>query len=116
MNYEIEFLKSLGLTILVETITLFVLTKLIIKNPDVKIWIILLAGIIASFATLPYLWFILPLFIKTKIFYIIISESSAVIIETFILSGFLKTNLKKAFVFSFFCNLTSYLIGLLIRI
>jgi len=115
MVYEIEFLKALLLTISIETAMLFLLVKVFFKNPDCSNWLLLLTGTLASFATLPYLWFILPLFIKTRIYYIIIGELSVVLVESVIIKGVLKTVYKESLIISVLCNLASFLTGLLIN-
>jgi len=115
MEYEISFLKALLLTIIIETSVLFILFKVFFKSMNISNWLLLLTGILATFATLPYLWFILPLFIKTRLWYVIGSEAIAISIESIIILGLLRINYSKAFMVSLICNLTSYLIGLLIH-
>ena len=116
MEYEINFLKALLLTITIETAVLFLLFKVIYKTLNKNNWILLLTGILTTFATLPYLWFILPLFIHTKLLYVIVSELSAIVVESVIILGVLKINYSKAMLISLTCNTCSYLIGLLISI
>ena len=116
MNYEIDFLKSLVLTIFIETIVLLFLFKVIFIKLKTKTWIIILAGITASFATLPYLWFILPLFLKTKLLYKIVSEIFAILIESLIFLGFLRIDYKKALLISIICNSISYIGGIIIKL
>jgi hypothetical protein len=113
INYEISFLKNLALTISIETIVLVLLFKLLFKKTLVQNWLLILTGILASFSTLPYLWFILPLFIKSKIYYMVISEISAVLIESVIIFGLLKVNYQKALLVSTACNVISFFTGLL---
>jgi hypothetical protein len=113
MNYEINFLKSLALTILIETAVLFILVKRFYTRFQVKNQVIIIAGITASFATLPYLWFIIPLFIKSGFYYQVVSELLAVFLESFILMGFLKFNYKNALIISLICNSVSYGVGLI---
>ena len=115
MQYELEFLKALFITVAVETIVLFLLARFIIEKIDSKAWILILAGITASGATLPYLWFIFPLFLRTKLWYMIFSELFAVAAESFIIMGFLRTGYIKALIISFACNLISFTVGLLIH-
>jgi len=116
MNYEVDFLKSLVLTIFVETIVLLLLIKVFFKEPKTKTWIIILAGITASFATLPYLWFIFPLFLKSKVLYKFVSEVSAILIESLIYFGFLRIEYKRAILISIICNSISYLSGMIINL
>lgn len=115
MNYEISFIKALIITILIECTILFILSYTLFKKQQLKSTSILLTGFFASFATLPYFWFILPIFIQNKIQYTISSEILAVVIETFLIHGFLKTTLKQSFIISLICNSISFGIGLLIQ-
>ena len=112
--YEQEFLKTLALTIAIETIVLFVLFKVFFRKIEIKNYLLLLTGIIATFATLPYLWFIIPVFIKSKLWYHAIGEISVTLIESLIIMAFLRIKYPMALFVSFVCNATSYLIGLLI--
>lgn len=115
MEYELNFLKALILTVTVETAVLFVLFHTIIKTDKPANGLLLLTGVAPTLATLPYLWFIFPLFIQTKPLYNIICEGSAVLVESIIILGLLKVKYPKALLISFICNMASYLIGLLIR-
>lgn len=114
MDYEIKFLESLLLTIFIETIVLLLLVKTLFRKESFFLKQIILTGIIASMATLPYLWFIFPLFLKSKLLYKVVSEVTAILIEALIIQGILKTELKKSFIISIICNMTSYFLGLLI--
>lgn len=115
MEYEIGFLKALLLTITIETAVLFLLFKVVFKPLTTSNWLLLLTGILATFATLPYLWFILPLFIHAKLWYIIVCEGLAISLESVIIFGLLKINYPKALLVSVICNTTSYLVGLLVN-
>jgi len=114
MEYEFNFLKALLLTISIETAVLFLLFKVVYKTLEMSNWLLILTGILATFATLPYLWFILPIFIHSHVWYIIVSEGLAISIESVIILGLLKINYSKSMLVSVICNTTSYLVGLLI--
>jgi len=114
MDYEIAFLKALVLTISIETLVLFIVSKTIYKNEFIPIKLLILNGIIASMATLPYLWFIFPMLLLSRLWYSILSEITAIMVESFIIYGILKLSLKKSFIVSLICNSVSYLIGILI--
>jgi hypothetical protein len=116
MSYEFDFLGSLFLTVAIETIVLLLLNKTSLLIEKQKFWIILITGITASCATLPYFWFILPLFIRSKLAYSIVAEFLAVFLESFIVMGLLRINYKIAFAVSLLCNLISYSLGLLISL
>ena len=115
MNYEIQFLKALSLTIFIETIVLFLLGKIFLKKERVNNYTLLLTGILPTFATLPYVWFIFPLFIKSQIGYHIFSETFAVVAESFMIMGLLRIKYSKAIMVSVICNMFSYIIGLLVN-
>jgi len=115
MEYEMNFLKALLFTISIETAVLFVLFKLYYKSLKVKNWLLLITGIFTSFSTLPYLWFIFPIFIHSKLWYIIISELSAILVESVIILGLLKISYTRSLIVSVACNMSSFLIGLLIK-
>jgi len=110
-EYDQRFLLALILTVVVETIALIVLNYFFgNKNrlPD-----ILFVGFLASFATIPYLWYILPLFWRGYML-IIIGESLVSVLEMVILKMILKIGWKRAILFSLVANMTSFLIGLLV--
>ena len=115
MDYELLFLKSLALTIVIETFVMILFFRLIIKQKEIKISRLLITGFIASFATLPYLWFVFPSYIDQKIWYVIIGESFAVLVETIIIGTILRTKFIQSLWCSLFCNIISFLTGLLIN-
>jgi hypothetical protein len=111
----LSFFKALLYTILIETVVLFIIFKTRLKKIPIKNGILLLTGILTSFSTLPYIWFVLPIFIKPTLLYMIIGELSVVFVESIIIWRLLTIDFKKAVVISFICNLTSFLFGLLIN-
>ncbi|MBE8723550.1 hypothetical protein [Flavobacterium hungaricum] len=111
----INFLEALLLTIGIETLILFLFFKTIYRNLKIRNILLLLTGITTSLATLPYVWFVFPVFIHHRIPYLIVSESFAVIIESFLIYKLLKIEFKKAFLVSLICNVISFSIGLLIN-
>ena len=114
MLYEYKFLISLLFTIVVEIITLYVIIKYFFKKEKIKNSLLLFTGFLCSFATLPYLWFIIPILIKTRLPYILIGEALVILIESFIIFFILKINYKKSIIISFICNFLSFLLGLLL--
>jgi len=116
MSYEISFLKSLLTTIAFETAVLYIIAKRNYFNLNIKTAIAIFAGILASCTTLPYLWFIFPVFIKNKLAYIILSELTAVFAESLILKVIFKTSYSKALLISFLMNTISYSVGFILRI
>jgi len=116
MIYEYQFLQSLLLTFVVETAVLFTIARFFLKITDKRISnsLLFFTGFICSFATLPYLWFILPLFLKTRMPYVILGEFFVVMVESVIIFYVLKLSFRKSFIISFICNASSFLVGLII--
>jgi len=81
------------------------------KIPGVML---LFSGFFCSFATLPYIWFILPLVVKSYYVFVVVSEVFAILAESLIYYFALKISITKAFTISLICNLTSFLLGFII--
>ena len=111
-NRFVKFLIAWILTIIIETIVLFIIAKLFRKKDQISNWRILLIWIFASTITLPLLRFVLPLFIVDGVEYTVIWELLVMLIEVFILKYWLKVSRWKAIIASIVCNLCSYLLGL----
>jgi len=116
MFYEGEFLISLIFTLIIEISVLFIMLKFFFKKEYKKVsWqSLFFLGFLCSFATLPYLWFVIPFFIHSRILYVLFGELFVFLIEAIIIHFFLKTKLKKAIIISFICNLFSFVLGLLL--
>ncbi len=124
MAYRIlilTFFKDLIITILIESITIYIVTKnlsKILKNQtyvisDIKSFIIL--GIIPSILTLPYFLFVWPFFISDRILYIISGEIIIVIIEALLLKLFSQYHWKICVLLSICANFNSFLLGNLVK-
>ena len=130
-NYKLEILKSMWrvelnndilikfwiawiLTILIETIVLFIITKLFRKKDQISNKRLILIWILASTITLPLLRFVLPLFIMDGTWYTVIWELLVTLIEVFIIKYWLKISRGKAILASIVCNLCSYLLWLIV--
>jgi len=116
MDYELLFLKSLLLTIVIEIAVMLFLFRVLFKNKEIGYIRLMFTGFVASFATLPYLWFILPVYLDQRLWYIIIGESFAILMESFILFAMLRIKYVKSLLTSLICNAVSYLIGLMINL
>ena len=104
----IKFLIAWILTILIETVVLFLIAKLFRRESQILTSKIILIGFIASTITLPLLRFVLPLFIHYGAEYTLIWEPLAIFLETFILKYWLKISWKRAIMASIVCNVASY--------
>jgi hypothetical protein len=111
MLYETKFLVSLILTLFIEVPIVLILVKFL--SPKIKLYKIILISILATTLTIPYLWFIFPVYFIYPI-YVLIGEIMVFLVESLIYCGFLPIKLKKALLISFIANLSSLIIGLLI--
>lgn len=111
MLYETKFLVSLILTLFIEVPIVLILLRFI--SPKIRLYKTLLIAILATSLTLPYLWFIFPVYIEYP-FYIIIGEIIVFLIESLIYWQLIQITFRKALLISFIANLSSLLIGLLI--
>ena len=111
--YEHQFLKSLCLTIVIETPILFIIIRYFfaLSRAAVSNRLILFSGVISSGFTLPYLWFVLPAFIGNHRLYVVVGELSVTLVEMIIFRFVLELNLRRCCILSVISNLCSYLFG-----
>lgn len=116
MPYESLFLKALAVTVTVETAVLILLIKVPFKYSlsNISIGRLLFAGIAASGATLPYLWFIAPWLIHSRPMAMGAGELFVFVFEALLYRYMLNTDYKKAALLSLCCNAASVLIGLVL--
>ena len=110
----IKFWIAWILTILIETIVLFFISKLFRKEDQVSNKRLILIWILASTITLPLLRFVFPLFVTDETIYVVVWELSVTLIEIFVIKYWLRVSRGKAILASILSNLCSYLIWLLI--
>ena len=110
----INFWIAWILTVLIETIILFIISKFFRKENQISNWRLFLIWILASTITLPLLRFVLPLFIKDWVEYTVIWELLVTLIEIFIIKYWLNVSRWRAILSSITCNLCSYLLWLLV--
>ncbi|HUU41314.1 MAG TPA: hypothetical protein VMW42_10250 [Desulfatiglandales bacterium] len=116
MPYEFHFLLSLAVTVSLETVMLFIIVRFFYKidSNKVPIRILLFLGVFCSFSTLPYLWFFLPAFIKSRNLFLLTGETGVAIIESVIYYFILGIGFKRSLALSFCCNAVSFLAGYLL--
>ena len=110
----IKFWIAWFLTILIETIVLFIIAKLFRKENQASNKRLILIWILASTITLPLLRFVLPIFVTDEIIYMTVWELAVALIEIFIIKYWLKISRWKAILASILCNLCSFLFWLLV--
>lgn len=111
ISYELMFLKALITTVIIEVLVLLGLWKLLFKKE--KLEKVIFFGIVASTLTLPYVWFVFPVFFR-GFGWIIFAELFAFLAESLIYKMSFSISWKIALVISFICNLASLLLGLII--
>ncbi len=115
IDYVHRFISSLVFTTTIETIVLLLLLVYVFKKRE-QLKDIVFAGVLGSFATIPYVWFVFPFITywprATSLMW---SEPFAVLVEALIYNRVLKLNWKYALAASIVCNIASYFIGPLLR-
>lgn len=117
MLYEIQFLKSLVATVAIEATALFLVTRFWfnIQRGVVSNASLLFTGILCSFATLPYLWFVLPRLLQPYLLLAVVGELLVFLAEATIYYFVLRIGVKRSLLVSFVCNLASVVGGLLMQ-
>ena len=116
-SHIVTFFYSLLLTVAIEVAVLvFVIRKVFKISPkEISLRLLLFSGFIASFATLPYLWFVLRDIISDYTLFLMAGEWSIFLVEAVMYIFILRIDIKRAFLLSFVCNISSFLVGLLIQ-
>lgn len=106
MQFVQPFWLALILTIVIETIMLFVCVKVLFrKTGEGLVWYnVITIGAILSSTTLPYVWFVIP--------NLLLGETFAVLFEAVLLKKFTKLSWFVVIATSLICNVTSYFVGL----
>jgi hypothetical protein len=114
--FEVRFLIAAGITVIVETAVILCIIRLGFKIGASKVsWgRILFAGFFASFATLPYLWFVLPAFIHSYALMVAFGELGVFLLEAGAYVFLLNLPAGRTLILSFAANIASILVGLLL--
>lgn len=118
ITYSHSFITSFLLTISSETLVLFLLVRKFLKIPagEIPAKQLLFAGFFASFATLPYVWYVFPgLFDWTRAISLPYSELFVFLVEALFYRMYLEISWKKALLVSLLCNSVSFALGPLLR-
>jgi hypothetical protein len=116
ISLEARFLISLMITVAVETTVIICCIRFIFKITSLQLPLrrCLFAGFFASFATLPYLWFVLPAFVHPYPLLVTAGEFGVFAVEAVAYIFLLDLPLRKTVVLSFTANLASIIVGLLV--
>lgn len=113
MISESRFLLSLLATLSVEIPVLVLLQKYIFRLKNIITIKMIIAGLIASVLTLPYLWFVLPPYIDAR-YYLYVGELAVIAVEGGILKVLLGIKLRTAISMSAIANICSFGMGLVV--
>lgn len=114
VSREMLFTASLLVTIVIETGVLFAVIRLLFKiaRTETPTSLLVFTGILASSATLPYLWFVLPHWIHSYWVLALVGEPAVWLAESVFYRFTLKIGFGRAMLVSFLCNGASYAAGL----
>lgn len=122
VDYVHRFITSLSFTIITETLVLLaiilILSKYKIIKEKISLGTQIFAGFLASFATIPYVWYIFPnLFSQTmtRAQTLNLSEPFVFLVEVFVYRFVLRLGWRWCFLISFAANVASYVIGPILR-
>lgn len=113
IQYETLFMFALALTILVESAVAIFVIFYFFKIKNIPLLKIMLAVIVASGLTMPYVWFIFPAYF-VWVPSVLIGEAFAILVETPIYSKLLDIKLNKAALLSLAANIASFIFGILV--
>jgi len=113
MLYETRFLLALVTTWCIEIPVLIFLIRFVLRNKTQPVIRIAGTGALCTALTLPYLWFILPPYVDAAQ-YVVIGETLVFLTEAFILNRLLGLKPAAALACSFFMNMASFLLGLVL--
>jgi len=117
--YTYRFLFALVFTVFIETIVLWVFIRKIFKFKDGRFSTsnIIFAGIMASFSTIPYVWYVFPILIYWSFkLSLILSEAFAILVEAIFYRFYFDVKFRYSLLISFVCNLSSWGLGYLFEI
>jgi hypothetical protein len=116
-SYEIRFLFALFSTVLVEEAVALVCRRVSPKSfGDTRYGKFFGVVALASALTLPYLWFVLPAFVHSRLVYVVAGELAVFLAEAALYRFLLPVSRRTALALSFAANLASYLAGELLRV
>lgn len=114
LAYVHQFLHNWIFTLLVEIPVLILAVRYRFKVSDEKLSSIrlIMGGVFASTITIPWVWFIFPVFFYNSMtIAIIIGEAAAFAVETVFYMFAFSFSLRQSVIVSFIANVASFLLG-----
>jgi hypothetical protein len=104
-----RFIVAASFTMIVETIILIYLMHYVYKSKQHKTGYVIFIGMLASFCTIPYVWFFFPNIQHwPRQTALLVSEPFAFVVEAILYRVLLDITWKRAVSISFVCNFISY--------
>lgn len=107
------FLVSLSLTIVIESAVLLFISRVFWRDLKLDNKRFYISAALPSLLTLPYLWFVFPLFLPDHMV-IAVGEMAVVLAEALLLKFLLGISWQRSALASLLCNLSSYVVGVLL--
>lgn len=108
MENWLDFIITILSMMAVELPLLFIIIRFILKNrydSDAMIF----SGAIATSMTVPYLWYVIPMFVNTSAnYYLYVSWAIVILIEALVFSNALRMSLSRAIIISAAVNIASF--------
>jgi hypothetical protein len=112
VGYLTKFLIALAFDVVVESAVGFLVLRKMLKIPNLGGLKIAYAGMLVNFSSLPYLWLVLPAFIRNYVAYVIVGEALVFLWEAIFYRMYFSIGIKQAMILSLLANTTSFLLGI----
>lgn len=118
-SFRVSLWAALSLTIVVETLTLLIMTRYCLKLAHLRLKTVVVAGVLPSLVTLPCMWFFLMQAVRYEwglsyTLLIVIAEALVTVSEAAAYLWLLRVTPKSALLLSLIANISSFLVGSLI--
>lgn len=114
--YVHRFIAVASFSVFVETAILFFLIRYVFKNKMIPTSRLLFAGIFATYATNPYVFFVFPrITLWPYNTALLVSETLVFFVEALFYRLFLRTDWRASLIISLVCNFSSWYLTYLLR-
>ena len=105
------FLGCLALSLAVEVPILVAVVRLVQRSRPPPWPRVVGTGVLATATTLPYLWFLVPAFVHTPLYYWCVGEGLVIAVEAGIIAFVLQLPIRHSLLASALCNVASLGVG-----
>jgi hypothetical protein len=116
MEKNLDFIITILSILVVELPILFIIGKFILKG-EYGTDSIIYSGTIATAMSVPYIWYVCPLFFNTSLaYYLYISQFIGILIEAIVFNNALRMSFNRALIISVIINIASFLFANQVKI